>query len=80
MDVAKITISIDRELLIGLDRLVKSRGYKSRSQAVQAVLEEKIARQQKIRLAEQCAKLDPQEEQSLADTGLSSEAGQWPPY
>ena len=80
MSYAKITISLDQDLLHCLDRLVQSRAYKSRSQAVQVAVEEKIARLQKTRLAEQCAKLDPLEEQALADMGLAAEAGQWPPY
>lgn len=80
MNAAKITISLDQELLRRLDDLVQSNAYKSRSHAVQAAVEEKIARQQKTRLAEQCKKLDPFEEQALADLGLAAEAGQWPPY
>ena len=80
MNAAKITISLDQDLLQRLDRLVQSRVYPSRSQAVQAAVQEKIARLQKTRLAQECAKLNPVEEQALADLGLASEAAQWPPY
>ena len=80
MNAAKITISLDQDLLQRLDRLVQSRVYPSRSQAVQAAVLEKIARLQKTRLAQECAKLVPTEEQALADLGLASEAAQWPPY
>lgn len=31
-------------------------------------------------LAQECAKLDPTEEQAMANEGLAAEAGQWPPY
>lgn len=80
MSVAKITISIDEHLLHHLDVLVQSRVFPNRSQAVQSAVQEKIARLGMTRLAQECAKLDPQEEQALADAGLTAEAAQWPPY
>ena len=80
MNAAKITVSLDPSLLHRLDRLVQSHVFPSRSQAVQAAVEEKIARLQKTRLARECAKLDPEQEQALADAGLAAEVGQWPPY
>jgi hypothetical protein len=43
-------------------------------------LHEKVARLQKSRLARECAKLDPAEEQALADTGLRADSELWPPY
>ncbi len=80
MGVAKITISIDEQLLSRLDVLVQSRIFSNRSQAVQSAVQEKVARLGKTRLAQECAKLDPQEEQVLADEGLAAEVAQWPPY
>ena len=80
MSVAKITLSIDERLLNRLDVLVQSQIFPSRSQAVQSAVQEKIARLGKTRLAQECAKLDPAEEQALADEGLAAEASQWPPY
>lgn len=80
MNTAKITISLDPSLLQRLDRLVHSHVYPSRSQAVQAAVEEKIIRLQKTRLAQECAKLVPAHEQALADEGLGAEASEWPPY
>lgn len=80
MSVAKITISIDKRLLNRLDVLVQSQIFPSRSQAVQSAVQEKIARLGKTRLAQECAKLDPAEEQALADEGLAAEASQWSPY
>jgi len=41
---------------------------------------ERLKQLQKTRLAGECAKLDPKEEQTLADLGLSAEKDQWPPY
>jgi Arc/MetJ-type ribon-helix-helix transcriptional regulator len=63
-----------------VDRLVQARLFTSRSQAIQAAVEEKIARLEKTRLAEQCAKLDPAEEQALSEEGFAAEAAQWPAY
>lgn len=40
----------------------------------------KNGRQNETRLARECAKLNPLEEQALADEGLAAEVGQWPPY
>ena len=80
MSVAKVTVSIDEYLLRRIDRLVKSQAFASRSQAVQEALEEKIARLENTRLAQECAKLDPTEEQAFADEGLKEDAAQWPEY
>ena len=80
MSVAKITISIDEQLLNRLDLMVQSRVFTSRSQAVQTAVQEKVARVGKTRLAEACAKLDPAEEQAFAEEGFAAEADLWPPY
>jgi Arc/MetJ-type ribon-helix-helix transcriptional regulator len=80
MSVAKVTISIDQSLLKRVDRLVRSHVFPNRSQVVQQALEEKIARIDSTRLARECAKLHPAEEQALADEGLAGEVAQWPEY
>ena len=80
MSVAKITISIDEQLLSRLDLMVQSRVFASRSQAVQAAVQEKVSRIGRTRLALECAKLDPAEEQALAEEGFAAEADLWPPY
>jgi len=80
MGVTKVTISIDQSLMDRVDRLVEARVFPNRSQAVQTAVREKIARWERTRLAEECAKLDPAAEQALADEGLASEAAQWPGY
>jgi Arc/MetJ-type ribon-helix-helix transcriptional regulator len=80
MSVAKVTISIESNLLKKVDRLVKERVFANRSQAVQAAVEEKVSRLDKNRLARECAKLNKAEEQSLADLGLASEAEEWLEY
>lgn len=80
MSVAKITISLNEDLLLNVDRLIESRVFSNRSQAIQVSVEEKIARMRQTRLAQECAKLNPAEEQAFADMGLAAESDQWPPY
>ncbi|MHC4177056.1 MAG: CopG family ribbon-helix-helix protein [Planctomycetota bacterium] len=80
MAASKVAISIDGELLAELDRLVAEKAFDSRSQAVQVAVREKIARLNRSRLAEQCAKLDPAFEQAMAEEGISGELAQWPEY
>jgi len=80
MSVAKVTISIESNLLKKVDRLVKERVFSNRSQAVQSAVEEKVSRLDSNRLARECAKLDKIEERSLADLGLASEAEEWLEY
>ena len=66
MNVSKIAISLDESLLARLDRLVRSRVFPSRSRAIQGAIEEKLARLDRTRLAQECANLDPSYEQALA--------------
>jgi len=80
MRVAKVTISIESRLLDRVDRLVKERIFASRSQAVQAAVQEKISKIDHNRLARACAKLDKKEEQSFAELGMTADAREWPEY
>jgi metal-responsive CopG/Arc/MetJ family transcriptional regulator len=80
MSVAKVTISIESNLLKKVDRLVKERVFSNRSQAVQSAVEEKVSRLDSNRLERECAKLNKTEEQSLADLGLANEAEEWLEY
>lgn len=80
MSVAKVTISIESSLLKRVDHLVKSNVFSNRSQAIQAAVQEKVARLDNNRLAQECAKLDKTLEQALADEGLASEVAGWLEY
>ena len=80
MSTAKVAITLDKETLKRLDRLVKSRLFENRSRAIQEAVSEKLERLDRNRLARECAKLDRRSEQALAEEGLSAEAGQWPEY
>jgi len=60
--------------------LVRRAVFPSRSQAIQQAVDEKLERLEGIRLARECAKLDPAFEKALAEEGLSEELSQWPEY
>jgi len=77
---AKLAISLDESTVRRLDRLVKSRVFPNRSQAIQKAVEEKLSRLDRSRLARECAKLDPAYERALAEEGLSEEFSRWPKY
>ena len=80
MTASKIAITIDDDTLKQLDILVKSKLFSNRSRAIQEAVKEKLMRLEKRRLAQECAKLDPCFEQSLAEEGFSSELEEWPEY
>ncbi len=44
------------------------------------MLEEKLDRLERTRLARECAKLDPQFERAMAEEGMSEELRLWPEY
>ncbi len=80
MAASKIAITIDDKTLKRLDILVKSKFFPNRSKAIQQAVTEKLMRIEKSRLAQECAKLDPEFEQSLAEEGFPSELEEWPKY
>jgi len=80
MAASKIAITLDNDMVKQLDILVKSKTFPNRSKAIQEAVMEKLNRMQKSRLAQECAKLDPDFEQSLAEEGFKSELEEWPEY
>jgi len=80
MAASKIAITIDDKLLKQIDILIKSNYFPNRSKAIQEAVAEKLIRLEKSRLAQACAKLDPEFEQSLAEEGFSGEMEIWPEY
>ena len=80
MAASKIAITIDDNLLKQLDIMVKSKVYPNRSRAIQEAVADKLYRLERTRLAQECAKLDPNFEQNMAEEGLSLEMDEWPEY
>ena len=80
MAASKIAITIDDNLLKQLDLMVTNKLYPNRSKAIQDAVADKLKRLERSRLAQECAKLDPNYEQSLAEEGFSMEVDEWPEY
>jgi metal-responsive CopG/Arc/MetJ family transcriptional regulator len=80
MAASKIAITIDDKLLKQIDIFIKSNYFPNRSKAIQEAVAEKLIRLEKSRLARECAKLDPEFEQSVAEEGFSAEMEIWPEY
>ena len=80
MSASKIAITIDSTLVEELDRLVFEKKFPNRSRAIQMAVAEKLQKLQKTRLAMECAKLDPDYEQEIAEEGIGEELEDWPEY
>ncbi len=80
MSTEKIAITMDENTLHRLDRLVKDRVFPNRSKAIQDLVEEKLKKLERTRLARECAKLDPVGEKAMAEEGLGEEMERWPEY
>jgi metal-responsive CopG/Arc/MetJ family transcriptional regulator len=78
MPKTKVALTIDTALLERVDSLVERRRFRNRSQAIETAIAEKLERLARTRLATECAKLDPAEEQKMADEGLAGDS--WPEY
>jgi Arc/MetJ-type ribon-helix-helix transcriptional regulator len=76
---AKIAITLDQDALGEIERLVEAGVFPNRSKAIEAAVEEKLARLRRSRLATESAKLDRIEERALADEGYAGES-EWPEY
>ena len=80
MAASKIAITLESDMVKRLDMLVKSSRFPNRSKAIQEAVAEKLKRIEKSRLAQECAKLDPEFEQTLAEEGFTAELEEWPEY
>jgi Arc/MetJ-type ribon-helix-helix transcriptional regulator len=76
----KVAVTIEKDLLERLDRLVADGKYPSRSSAVEQAVQYSLQRAEHTRLARECAKLDPVFEQALADEGVAGDLSEWPEY
>jgi len=76
----KVAVTLDAKLLARVDALVREARFPNRSQAVEAALAEKLDRLGRVRLARECARLDPAQERALAEEGMEAELKRWPAY
>ena len=80
MNKSKITITVSPLVLNRLDAWVQSEHYASRSEAIEKAVEEQLQRLERKRLSDQCALLEVDEEQAMADMGLAADAAAWPAF
>lgn len=80
MSQTKVAITIEEGLLARVDALVQRKVFANRSRAIQDAVQEKLDRMERSRLAQECAKLDPDHERAMADEGLSEDLDAWPKY
>lgn len=80
MNKSKIAITVSPLVLNRLDAWVQSEHYASRSEAIEKAVEAQLLRLERTRLSEQCALLDLDEEQAMADAGLAADTAQWPAF
>lgn len=74
----RVAISLDSQILMRVDRLVRDAHYPNRSQAIEAAVLVHLERLDGRRLAEECAKLDRAAERVLAEAGLAEGGAAWP--
>jgi len=80
MPKTKLAVTLDANLVGELDHLVSKRRFANRSQAIEAAVAEKLQRLSRVRLAQECAKLNPDEERAHAEEGLAGSRDTWPEY
>jgi Arc/MetJ-type ribon-helix-helix transcriptional regulator len=76
----KIAVTVDETALARLDRLVAAGRFANRSQAIESAILDKVASAKQSRLAAECEKLDPAEEQADAELGFEEDSATWPEY
>lgn len=79
MSSAKIAISLDPEALRQVDQLVEGGLFPSRSKLIQDAVTEKLQRLGRVRLAQECTKLQIPAERAEAEEFFQGEA-EWPEY
>jgi metal-responsive CopG/Arc/MetJ family transcriptional regulator len=80
MNSSKIAITIESGMLAEVDVLVKKHLFPNRSRAIQEAIKEKLSRLNHSLLAQECAKLEPEYEQTMAEEGFTEDMSEWPEY
>lgn len=80
MPKTKVALTLDADLVQRVDELVARHRFRSRSQAIESALADKLQRLARTRLARESAKLNAREEKRLAEEGLADDFGSWPEY
>jgi metal-responsive CopG/Arc/MetJ family transcriptional regulator len=80
MGKAKIAITLDKQSIGELDRLIHEEVFRNRSQAIQEAISEKLMRLKKTRLIAESAKLNVAFERKLSEEGITGDLKEWPEY
>ena len=80
MSTRKIAITLKEGLLRKIDRWVSEGLYPSRSRVIQETLEKRMANWRRKRLIEEVSKLNPKEERTIAEEGISAGNEVWDEY
>ena len=76
----KIAITLDKQFVVELDRLVDEHVFPNRSQAIQEAISEKLLRIKRTRLSDECGKIELKSERALSEEGLHEDLKEWPEY
>jgi Arc/MetJ-type ribon-helix-helix transcriptional regulator len=71
MATTKVAVTIDSKLLAEVDQLVAQDVFPNRSNAIQEALRDRLQCMRRGRLARESAKLNPRQEQTLAEEGMN---------
>jgi metal-responsive CopG/Arc/MetJ family transcriptional regulator len=80
MGKAKIAITLDKQSIGELDRLIKEDIFQNRSQAIQEAISEKLLRLKKTRLIAESSKLNAVFERKISEEGIARDVKEWPEY
>lgn len=80
MSTTKVAITIDQQILGQLDILIKEKRFPNRSRAIQEAIKDKLDKIKANRLEIECAKLNPREEQQLAEEDMDIALETWSGY
>ena len=77
---SKIAITVSPLVLNRLSSWVQNEHYASRSKTIEQAVKAQLQRLERTRLSDQCALLDADEVQAMADVGLALDAAAWPAF
>ncbi len=70
MPKSRVALTLDTRTLRRVDRLVRDARFPNRSQAIEAAVTEQLDRLERLRLVDECARLDPAVERAMAEEGM----------
>jgi len=80
MSKVKIAITMSKDIVDEIDRLVQEGNAANRSRAIESAVENQLASRKRSRLLAECRKLDPAFEREMAEEGLAADVSEWPEY